>query len=282
MKSYKISQTIEKNLYPIEAKLDEIKESQRKTMHQLVEIYSPVFISAILTVSFGESVFRSGIPLEQESSLSFFETLFHTWWGKSLYILGVFIVFAAVSFLLFKWFHMIADRRDNKGTYNKRKQIAKDFYKVIIPEIITGVSLFERAYEIELAATVGTENTTEIDAEKITVDPTSNTTISNKAVLYYYEAFYHFKLVADGIEKDQLLEYKYSDRENLEKLYEIIGRDALKKAVQLSFHCVKEIRKRIVDAQEEELEERFAVFNRSLLSKEPNGFVSPDETSTQS
>jgi large-conductance mechanosensitive channel len=268
MKSYKISQTIEKNLYPIEAKLDEIRESNRKNLRQFLDIYAPVFISAVLTAAFGGSIVSNSVETAEDVVLTFWERVFHSWFGKSLCILVVFVIFAFVIFFICKILHIIADRRDNKGTSNKRNQIAKVFYKVIIPEIITGVSLFERAYEIELAVNGEGDEVAGVDAEDIHLDELDgNQPVRNKAILYYYESFYHFKLVAEGLDKEQIIECKDSERENLKKLYEVIGVDALKKAIGLCRHCVREICKRIEDADEENLCRLFDDYNRNLLDK---------------
>lgn len=271
MKTYKISQTIDKNIYPIESKIDELKESNQNYLKQIFNIYLPVFVSAMLTTFISGSIISTGTEnTESNDNLTFLESLLVPWWGKTLCILIVFVVFVFVIFAICKLLSFIAGRTDNKGTSDKRTQIAKEFYKVLVPEIITGASLFERAYEIESSTkelSIGeeAEEIIDLEAEKIHLEELADGhTVSDKAILYYYESFYHFKLVAQRFEDLKLIEYKDSDRPNLKKLYEIIGLDALKKTVSFSQHCVKEVCKRICDAEETKICDKFNDFVRKL------------------
>lgn len=270
MKSYKISQTIEKNLYPIEAKMDEIVESGRRQFNQFLDIYAPVFLSALLTVAFGEKLLPNDANITSDPH-GFWEEVLYSWWGKSVCILITFIVFALIIFTVFKIFRAIESRRDNKGTPVKRNRIANEFYKVILPEIITGASLFERAYEIEQAnSSSDEEESTGKSAEDIILLESSDVSVPSKATLYYYESFYHFKLVKYGLEKNQIVEYMESDRDNLEALYALIGLDALKGAIMLSQHCVTQLCKRTSDEDSSSLHETFDRYYRDLNSTTEN------------
>lgn len=271
MKTYKISQTIDKNIYPIESKIDELKDSNQKFLKQILSIYSPVFISAILTALFGGSIISADTGNNESNNiLTFLESLLESWWGKAICIIIVFTIFVVVIFGICKLANLVASRTDNKGTSDKRTQIAKEFYKVLVPEIITGASLFERAYEIECYTTESSsdeemEKNANLEAEKICLEELADDqSVIDKAILYYYEAFYHFKLVAQRFEELKLIEYKDSDRQSLNKLYEIIGKDALKKTVSLSQHCVKEVCKRICGVEEKEICDKFDDFVRKL------------------
>ena len=247
-------------------KLEGIKESNRKEIRHFLDIYAPVFISAILTVAFRDIVMPIVEGETKDANILFFEKIFYTQIGQISCIIVLFVIMAFLVFFVCKLFHSINDRKDKKGTPNKRQQIAKSFYKIIIPEIITAVGLFEKAYEIEISCNNSESEQEEIDAEDIFLECLDNgKSISNKAVLYYYEAFYHFKLVAEEFEKDQILEYKNTEREKLKQLYEIIGLDAIKKAVSICRHCVIEICKRIECVEEDKIRRLFDDYNRKLL-----------------
>lgn len=255
MKTYKISQTIEKNLYPIEKKLDEIRNSNRKYLRQFLDIYAPSFISVLLTISFGGEILSTPSVKSndqvQDLASSFFSSLF----GKCLCIIGLFIMFAFVSWIVVKVLTFFADRRDSKGNKFKRDIIAEEFYKVQIPEIITGVGLFEKAYEIEKGGEAK-------DAEEIVLSEDEQA-VSNKAILFYYESFYHFRLVASGLE--EIIEFKKSDRKNLRELYASIGIDALRNSVHICCHCIQQINNRIDETDEKKLLRQFQDFERALM-----------------
>jgi hypothetical protein len=175
--------------------------------------------------------------------------------------------------------HALSRRKDNKNSPEKRNHIAKEFYKVIVPEIITGASLFEKAYEIEKCiSTVPKETpggeqpeddtTRDIDAEEIELEELKeDKSVSNKATLYYYESFYHFRLVAERLEQLKLFEFKESDRNELKQLEKLIGLDGLRKALALSRHCVIQVCKRIDDADEATICRMYNDFSRKLLKE---------------
>lgn len=279
MKSYKISQTIEKNIYPIEAKIDALSESSREYLNRIFNIYAPVFLSAVLTTAFGDSILS--IPSKDACSnkLPIVFPLLLTWWGKTLCIIVLFTVFSVSIYFVCIGLHALSRRKDNKNSPEKRSHIAKEFYKVIVPEIITGASLFEKAYEIERCISSipkeGTEGERreddpigEIDAEEIKLEELKEgESVSNKATLYYYESFYHFKLVAERLEQLKLFEFKDSDRDELNQLEKLIGLDGLRKAIGLSRHCVIEVCKRIDDAEEKTISRKYNDFHRILLEK---------------
>ena len=270
MRSYKLNQTIEKNLYPIERKLDEIEEGNQKKLRQYFNLYAPVFLSALLTAIFGNSIVSVSARNIEDESLTVFEKLFNTWWGKSLCILIVFVVFTIVILFICTIMLMLLDRRDNKGSINKRNQIAKGFYKEIIPEVIAGVSLFEKAYELELADNKEDDTVSGcISAEQIVLPDNMGSSINSKAILCYYESFYHFKLTKEKLEKDQLIEYKDSDRENLKELYKLIGEEAIRRVINLCYHCVKEMCKRILNVEENEIKTYYEV--AAVILKEKTG-----------
>ena len=281
MKSYKISQTIEKNIYPIEAKIDALSESSREYLNRIFNIYAPVFLSAILTTAFGNSILS--IPSRKSCSNKppILFSLLSTWWGKTLCIIVLFTVFSVSIYFVCIGLHALSKRKDNKNSPEKRSHIAKEFYKVIVPEIITGASLFEKAYEIERSISripkEGAEGERrevdpigDIDAEEIKLEELKEEeSISNKATLYYYESFYHFKLVAERLEQLKIFEFKDSDRDELNQLEKLIGLDGLRKAIGLSRHCVIEICKRIADAEEKTISRKYNDFNRILLKEKP-------------
>jgi hypothetical protein len=261
MKSYKINQTIEKNLYPIEAKLDEIKESNKENLELIFKIYAPVFLSSILTVAFGNSVITNNIG-DNINELSSFDKLISTWCGKVICIIVLFVVFSAVISIVCYIINKANSKRDNKRNDEERSKLAKIFYKIIIPEIITGASLFERAYEIESINSGHEINSFSADAENIELKDTRN--ISDKATLYYYEALYHFKLVANLFATHEIIEYRDSNRENLNLLYNIIGEDALKKTIGICCHCVEELVKRVDDTEIDNILKQFKDYTRNL------------------
>lgn len=177
--------------------------------------------------------------------------------------------------------HFLSRRKDNKNSPEKRSHIAKEFYKVLVPEIITGASLFEKAFEIERSISKAPKEGSgdrqseedpiaDIDAEEIELEELKEgESVSNKATLYYYEAFYHFKLVSERLEQLKILEFKDSNREDLKQLEKLIGLDGLRKAIELSRHCVIEVCKRIDDADEEMICRKYNDFNRKLLKETP-------------
>lgn len=264
MKSYKLNQSIEKNLYPIETKIDELNNSNRKYLTLLFTIYAPAFISAILTVVFSGSILPS--PNNNSSGgqiQSLLDNLVNTWWGKALAIIIVFVCFSLVMFFVFLIFRIIAQKTDRKGSPDKRDRIASVFYRVIIPEMITAVGLFERAYETEIENKGGSSS--DKDAETIVLNELQQGEIlSNKASLYYYEAFYQFKLVNERIKEYQIVEYKGATRSNLQELYKIIGKDALIRSISICHHCVTETCKRVELVDEDKIKEDYAIFLRNL------------------
>ncbi len=265
MRSFKISQSIDKNLYPIEAKIVELNNSNRRFITQLFTIYAPVFISALLTTVFSGSILPSvGNSSSGGAAQSQLGNLINTWWGKAIAIILVFVIFSLVLFIVFFFIRKIAQKADRKGSPEKRDEIACVFYRVIIPEIITAVGLFERAYEIE-SEEKGTGQSN-VDAETIVLNELQQgESVSNKATLYYYEAFFQFKLVYETIKKNEIIEHKGANREKLQELYRLIGIDALRKSINICHHCVTEICKRVELVDEEKLKEKFEIYLRNLI-----------------
>lgn len=255
MKSYKISQTIAKNLYPIEAKMDEIKDSNQKYFNQVLVTYSPVFLSAVLTAFFGDSLLK--------------QAAFNVWYKEVISIVFCFVLFTAIIFALCKVLHAIGERKDKKGTSAKREKIAEEFYKVLVPELITGASLFEKAYEIECLnnGTFSQEETISRDAEGIVLLPLNeHQEVSKKAILYYYESFHQFRRVLNRLNKLGIREYADSKRDNLKSLYEIIGQEALTVSIDICLHCVNELSKRVQNSDQGNTLEEFRAYKRNFLT----------------
>ena len=232
MKIYKIMQIVEKNLFSIESKLDEINTTNEHYAEKIIELIVPPFISTIITIATEDRVIKS------VSICSLIVRI----------VLLVILFFASsiIAFFVIKAIVLLRKKVDNKKNDEKRNKLASVFYLQILPELYYGASLFEKAYESEMTNMNCSNRITNIDAEKILLSPIiPGNSIGEKTYLYYYEALYHFKLVDYAIRTNRIIEYKDSDREELLEFYKFVSKGALLKALSFCIHCVDEISKRV-------------------------------------
>ena len=193
MKSYKLNKTLENTTFPIQQELAKLNQSTQKGVFKLV--------ISLTTMLFG-GIAASVICNEK---LSF--------WGKFAELAGMlhvsketfFMIILAViylvciivnSFLLLWHFHSEMPRNMRKKEYG-RKQLAENFHKSIINDIVVGISFWDKA------------NEQEEDCEVIK--------------MYLCEACYYFCKAEEQIDQMQIFD---DEKSNLD-LVEEIGKQTL-------------------------------------------------------
>ena len=164
-------QIVEKNLFSIESKLDEINTTNEYYTEKIIELIVPPFISTIITVATEDRLIKSvGI-----CSLMF----------KIVLLVLLFFSSSIIAFLVIKVLVLLRKKVDNKKNDERRNKLASIFYAQILPELYYGASLFEKAYESEMTNMNCSNKTTNIEAEKILLNPiTPRKMIGEKTYLY--------------------------------------------------------------------------------------------------
>lgn len=269
MKSFKIGQNVEKSLYPIELRLEELKKSEKESRIRLASVCVPAIVSALLTAAVSEKLLSVN-PAKPAFAYNWYEKTVTNRFGALAVCLLLFILLTLAGYGLIRLIRLIADRK-KCGNVQSGDVYAALFYKIIIPEIITGAGMFEKAYEIECGnidaeeLSDGTIAPAALNVEEITLEEIPTKNINRKAMMYYYEALYHFRSIIPDLETIIYSE----DAENADPVerFRRIGQDAVMTALLTCRHCVNEICKRTEDAHEEEMIEAYGEFLRTVSEK---------------
>jgi len=188
MSSFKQKKDIENSAFPIEMIVRDIRNDNKATL-------SRVFweLGAIVFSGFGTTL------LLQEQYLPSLITMFlpdqaPTWFIYIVELIVAFLLFALFSICLCKIIRIIYSVDDNKGTNEKRKNLAEFFHKIILNNIITGVSFEKKAWK----------------KRKQYEDAPDNSESKNyywrEIRLYICEAIYYLKVANEQIKDKQILE----------------------------------------------------------------------------
>ncbi|MCQ2424666.1 MAG: hypothetical protein MJ070_00835 [Lachnospiraceae bacterium] len=266
MKSFKIGQSIEKSLYPIESRLEEMNRERKEGERKLAEICVPALVSALLTAAVSDRLLYVD-PIKPSLAFNWYEKIVSNGFGMIAVYLLTFAVIALAVFGVIRLIRFFLEKKSGTKAAPAKDEYADRFYKIIIPEIITGSGMFEKAYEIE-CGNVDAEELTEgasaaaMNAENIRLEEIPTKDINRKAMLYYYEALYHFRSIIPELETIIYSE----DALNADPVerYRRIGQDAVTDALLICRHCVNEICKRTEDAHEEEIIEAYGDYLRKV------------------
>ena len=270
MKSFKIGQNVEKSLYPIERQLDAMKKSERESRVRLASVCAPAIVSALLTAAVSEKLLWID-PAKPAFAYNWYEKIAADRFGSVAVCLLFFVLTGLVGYGLARLIRWLAGRKKRENASQTGDVYADVFYKIIIPEIITGSGMFEKAYEIECGNADGEELTGSADipaamnAEDIRLEEIPTKDINRKAMMYYYEALYHFRSIIPDFETIIFSE-DADDADPVER-YRRIGQDAVMTALLTCRHCVNEICKRTEDAHEEDVIAAYGEFLRTVSEK---------------
>lgn len=135
---------MEKSLYPIELRFEELKKSEKESRIRLASVCVPAIVSALLTAAVSEKLLSVN-PAKPAFAYNWYEKTVTNRFGALAVCLLLFILLTLAGYGLIR---LIADRKKS-GNVQGGDVYADLFYKIIIPEIITGAGMFEKAYEIE-------------------------------------------------------------------------------------------------------------------------------------
>lgn len=205
MQAYKLRKVMETVIYPVEDELRGIREENDKSWKQIVEKVGAVSFSGIGTTIAFQSDF---IPALLQTYLCVSNKL-------NMFFLEFFIslgMFVGITFLCWKLIIWRSKNKDEKKHDVDRRKLAEYFHKVILNNVLTGISFVKRAW-----------NKKKEYEEKVLLisklNPAENTYVETKSSyedsqkyyikeinLYISEALFYFKTANKQFDEKKIFE----------------------------------------------------------------------------
>ena len=202
MQAYKLRKVMETVIYPVEDELRGIREENDKSWKQIVEKVGAVSFSGIGTTIAFQSDF---IPALLQTYLHVSNKLILLFW-EFFIALGMFVGITRSLWKLINW------RSKNKKHDVDRRKLAEYFHKVILNNVLTGISFVKRAWNKKK----------EYDKKELLLsklNPAENTYVETKSSyedsqkyyikeinLYISEALFYFKTANKQFNEKKIFE----------------------------------------------------------------------------
>lgn len=205
MQAYKLRKTFETVIYPVEDELRGIREENEKSWKKIIcQVGSVVFSGIGTTIAFQDDflpvVIRKYSPCNDAVFLfllQFFSACF---------------LFAGVTFVLW-WMIRLKSKASDKKRYDKdRRELAEYFHKVILNNVLTGISFTKRAWNKKRDYNAKEELIQKLDKSKKGYDKIesncreSQNYYVKEIKLYISEALFYFKLANKQFENKKIFE----------------------------------------------------------------------------
>lgn len=212
-KWYKLNKSNEPLEIAIEEQVSRLEEYiDKRSSSTITEVGGTIF-SSILAVLVEKAMisydFSSGV-------FSFLGTVNPVAKTIIIYIV-VFITASCICRVLSILARKITKAQDNKKHPEQIENLKKYFYKKVLNDIVTGISLEKKASELQEANASGVIQ----DQDKALIS------------IYLTEAVYYFNQASRGITDFQLVEYPNEKRKNYALYLEDIGADTLERIFKL-------------------------------------------------
>lgn len=247
MQSYKLRKIIETVLFPIEEDIKDIKEQNEKNWTSLMwQIFSVVF-SGIGTTLLCQDNF---IPTWINALLQRNEEVEQAQSSISLFLLEFFvaILFFGVFCLIFlKISAGCIALKDRKGSEKERRKLIEYFHKVILNNILTGISFTKKAKSRnETVKDLNMQMEKEEDESRRKQFEKEHDAIQEEIELYACEAIYYFEIAEKQIRKKNIFEV--GNRNNYRKFVDEIGIVTLRKTLSMYERALNELKSLRLDA----------------------------------
>ena len=205
MQAYKLRKVMETVIYPVEDELRGIREENDKSWKQVVEKVGAVSFSGIGTTIAFQSDF---IPALLQTYLHVSNKLILLFW-EFFIALGMFV---GITRSLWKLTNWRSKNKDEKKHDVDRRKLAEYFHKVILNNVLTGISFVKRAWNKKK----------EYDKKELLLsklNPAENTYVETKSSyedsqkyyikeinLYISEALFYFKTANKQFNEKKIFE----------------------------------------------------------------------------
>lgn len=208
MSSFKQKKDIENSAFPIEMIVRDIRDDNKATL-------SRVFweLGAIIFSGFGTTLLLQEDYLPKLTK-TFLPNNTPSWFVYIVELVIAVLLFALFSICLCLVIRKIYSANDNKGTNEKRRNLAEYFHKIILNNIITGVSFEKRAWKKRR------------QYEDAPDDSESKEYYWREIRLYICEAIYYLKVANDQIKDNQIFEA--GNRDEYKSFIKKIGKGTLR------------------------------------------------------
>lgn len=205
MQAYKLRKIIETVIYPVEDELRGIREENDKSWKKVVKQVSSVAFSGIGTTiafqnEFLPAIIKKYSPCSDELFLFFLE-----------FFIAI-VIFIGITAFFWLWIYLSSKDNDEKKHDEERKELAEYFHKVILNNILTGISFTKRAwnkkeeYKKKEMLINCLDKKKEDYEEKKEAYRDSQKYYTKEIRLYISEALFYFKTANRQFEKKKIFE----------------------------------------------------------------------------
>lgn len=225
MQAYKLKKIFETAIYPVENEIRAIRQENDKSWEKLLEQVGSVAFSGIGTT----------IAFQEDFMPSLLRKIFPDING--ILLVGINIFAALLIFTIittFFWFliYWHYANNDKKRSEKERIDLAEYFHKVILNNILTGISFTKRAWnkkkeydnKSKLLAKLDQDQENYLELKESYLD--SQKYYEKEIKLYISEAIYYFKIANKQFENERIIERGM--REEFIKFIDIVGLSTLK------------------------------------------------------
>lgn len=227
MQSYKLRKTSETVLFPIENELRMLRQENDNNWMTLMNKITSVVFSGIGTTLFCQEEYLPTLLKYLLNKLGLSLS------AKGMFILEVLVailIFVVVSKILIRIISWNNETRDNKKKEQDRENLAEEYHKIILNDIITGIS-FTKKSKAKL------EEMKKSLQEMESVDNKSKkqtklayiVKCKRETCLYLAEANYYFVIAKDKMKNKKIIEK--GEREDYVKFLDTVGLDTLLESI---------------------------------------------------
>lgn len=247
MKSYKLNKTLENSTYPIEQELKKINKSVQGTVFKAILSITTVIFSGIATSIICENKFFICAIIQwlNDKNIYISNEYLVIYEIITIYLICIFII-VFIYIVKTKKKQIQNMKKSNKG----RLVLCEKFHKLIINEIVVGLSFVDKSDEVILAKQDKTKFKKQQEVKK----------------MYLYEAIYYFMQASNKIGDMKL----YDDKKDLinMKLIEQIGRNTLLTTLIVFYNGLQDVKNQIIylydDSESQNLGEEYTELKRIM------------------
>lgn len=205
MQTYKLRKIFETVIYPIEDEIRRIREENDKSWKKIVKQVGSVAFSGIGTTiafqnEFLPAIIKKYFPCKNE---------------LLLFALEFFIaidMFVGITAIFWIFIYLSSKDTDAKRHYKERKELAEYFHKVILNNILTGISFTKRAWNKKKEYDKKELLIKNLDSKKEDYEEMKSTYSDSQKYylkeikLFISEALFYFKMANKQFEKNKIFE----------------------------------------------------------------------------
>lgn len=205
MQAYKLRKIFETVIYPVEDEIRGIREENDKSWKKVIEQVGSVVFSGIgTTIAFQEdflpAIIRKYSPCRDELFLFFLQ-----------FFIAI-AIFVGITTILWLCIYLKSKANDEKRHDKDRRELAEYFHKVILNNILTGISFIKRAWNKKKEYDNKDELIEKLDKTKKDCEETENAYRESQKYyvkeirLYISEALFYFKMANKQFENKKIFE----------------------------------------------------------------------------